>query len=940
MKHLYSVLLGICLGVTSSTAQPTVWAYRSFQPYDKADVTGPIRFQADDPENVTLISDQSKLGHVYAGTYYNYKWYCQVTHVGTQTTIDGLYCFDMNDGTRTFVAPSNRALSDMTHDYSTGKTYGIANGAANLATIDLNTGTVVLGAALTKGENAPCYMVAIAADLDGTLYGVSTDNCFYSIDKTTGACTLIGNTGRDVAYTQTMAFDHNNHVLYWVNNGDYRFYTIDIATGKSTYLGYTDSYNALAIPYIHAAKGAPDRVTGRKATAQGTTVTLEWTNPTIDAQGHTLTALDGVKIYRDGSLIATVPAAQVTYTDENVPAGPHHYKLVPFNDKGDGGADSDDVNTQVGPNPPGAVQNFTVTPGNYNAVLSWQAPTQGMYGGEFDPESITLYQITRVNGATRATFSIKAPNTTYTDKPGFGTYTYIIKAINDQGNGVETESQPVMVKYDNWIVMGNGEVSIPNDTKFKFYDNGATGYYTNSVDYTMTIKPSEASSIVSAKFSQFNLDTYGDTLFVYDGVDTKAPFLGKYTDIKVPAALSNLRATNKQGALTFRFTSDIIQTATGWLAEVVSTKLKSHDLEAGALSGSPRPTAREDNAYQLTINNLSMEDVMGSNYTVALLDDNNTVLASTQGVDIPALKSGTVQFNYTPAQAGDLNLHATINYTADEDATNNTAAPLPVSILPNGSKYVTIATPGSVVYIYPASFYSNESVWETVYDSEMIGMNSGQLTMMSFPMQSTKNYTSVPVTIYVGETTESELKEHCIYASALTKVFEGNVPIRTTSKEWVFTLDTPYEYKGGNLVIMMHKVAPGTNSQGITFGGTYGNTGDPFRTRAASTYYDTDHLDLEADFGWPTTSLPDVNLLFMGKSSGMTSIDAGRISFMVQDRTVTVAGACGQPVTVYTPDGRTVAHTAHASSMHTIALPHAGAYIIKAANETTKVIVK
>ncbi len=939
MRTLLSCLTAVLIAA-SALAQPTIWAYRSYQPYDKADITGPITFPADDPENVTLLADQSKMGHVYAGTYYNYKWYGQVTHYGTQTSIDGLYTIDMKDGSRRFVATSNRALSDMTHDYTTGTTYGIANSAGNLATINLKTGVVTLGAAFTRAaDQSQCYMVAIAADLDGTLYGVSTDNNFYSIDKTTAVCTLIGNTGWDVAYTQTMAFDHHNHVLYWVNNGDYLLLTIDITTGRATYVGYTDSLNAFAIPYIHAQQGAPDRVTGRSIEAQGTSVTLSWTNPMVDAQGNPLTApLEGVKVYRDKALVATVSGT--SYTDENVPAGHHAYSLVPFNAQGDGGVDSDDLETHVGANPPGAVGNFTVTQGNYNAVLSWEAPSQGRYGGEFDPASITLYQITRINGATRTNFSIKAPNTTYTDKPGFGTYTYIIKAINDQGDGEEVTSQPVMVKYDNWIVMGDGEVAIDKDVKYKFYDNGATGYYTNEVNSTMTLRPALEGCIVSAKFSQFNLDTFGDTLKVYDGPSTSAPLVGKFTATSVPAQLKDLRATNRDGALTFSFVSDIMVTSTGWLAEVTSTQLLGRDLEAGTLTGSPRPTVGQESVYRVTVTNPTFGDVAGGDYKVNLEDENGVIVATASGTDVTALGSSDVDIAFTPLAEGAHTIKAVITYPGDENTANNASAPLAVNVGPTGSNYVSITKPGDGVYIYPASFYSNESVWESIYFAGEVGVKEGDLTMMSFPVTSTRNYTVLPVTIYVGETTRGDLNAGSIHASELTCVYKGSMPIRTTTTMWEFTLDTPYRYKGGNLVVLMHKEAPGTNSQGVVFGGSYGTSGvDPNRTRAASTYSADEHLDLEADWGWATTGVPDINLLFTGSTSGIAGVKAPQARIIAQGRTITVEGAQGEAVAIYTVDGRMVTRVNRAAKVQTVTVDAPGIYIVRTTSAVARLHV-
>lgn len=944
MKSLFSTI-AFALMAFAVTAQTTIYAYRSYQPYDKADVTGPVKFPANDPVNgLVLIADQSKLGHVYAGTYYNYKWYGQVTHYGTQTTIDGLYTIDMNTGERTFVATSNRALSEMAVDYTTGTVYGIANGAANLATINLKTGTVVLGAPFTKEGGAAAFMVALECDLDGTMYGVSTDNNFYKIDKTTGVCTLVGNTGRDVAYTQTMAFDHHNHVLYWVNNGDYWLFTIDLETGKATPVGYTDSFNAMAIPYIHAPMGAPDRVTARQATISGSDVTLSWTNPVTDAQGKALANLGGVKVYRDNELIATVDLTselmgqQSTYTDTGVAAGHHEYRLVPFNDKGNGGVDSDNVLTHVGLNPPGVVGNFTVTPGNYNAVLSWDAPSQGMYGGEFDPESITLYEITRIAGANRSVRSVKAPITTYTDKPGFGTYTYEVRAINEQGTGPAVTSAPVMVKYDNWIVMGDGEVSVGKDETFKFYDPGATGYYTNELDYTMTIKPADEGGLIDMVFTQFNLDVYGDTLMVYDGPDTKAPLVGKFTATKIPAELTHLRASNPSGALTFRFVSDIMVTSTGWLATVTETVMHPHDLEAGEITAANRTAVGTKETYTLAINNIGRNDVKAADFNVNLCDQEGNVLASASGVDIPSLGSGEVIVEYTADKEGDLSLKAVIEYAADGNLDNNTSATLLTTVYPVGTRYVQVQSHGTGVFIFPASFYSNESVWETVYNSNMIGVDKGELKLITFPVESTKNYTSIPVTIYMGETTKDNIADHIVPASQLTRVFEGNVPLRTTTREWIFPLDVPFEYNGGNLVIMMHKVAPNTNSQGVTFAGTYElSDKDPDITRGASTYTDDEHLDLEADFGWPSAAYPDINLLFTRKTSGVAGVATDDVRILAEGHNIIVLGAQDKAVTVYTIDGKIVASVDKASLVQNISLDASGLYIVKAGNMVAKV---
>lgn len=354
MKKVYALIF-LCFCVVSSLqAQTTIYAYRNWQQSNPVNVQkGPVKFSSDNLGVVELIADQSTLGAVYAGTYFNYKWYAQVTKPGTQSSLEGLYTVDMNDGTRTLISTNGVHLVEMTYDYTTNTMYGIKNGAEYLMTLDLNTGeTKQIGAFQTSTMSV--YMLALACHVDGTMYGISTDDNLYRIDKATAACTLIGATGVNAAFTQSMDFDRNTGILYWLNCGDYKLYTVDITTGAATVIGGVgkngdDSMASMFIPYIHVPVGAPDRVLDRKVVASGNSAILAWRNPSFDAQGKALTELTGIKIYRGEELVTTVTVSSdkigqsMEYTDENLQDGLYSYRFVPVNSKGDGGVDSDDV---------------------------------------------------------------------------------------------------------------------------------------------------------------------------------------------------------------------------------------------------------------------------------------------------------------------------------------------------------------------------------------------------------------------------------------------------------------------------------------------------------------------------------------------------------------------------------------------------------------------
>ncbi len=81
------------------------------------------------------------------------------------------------------------------------------------------------------------------------------------------------------------------------------------------------------------------------------------------------------------------------------------------------------------------------------------------------------------------------------------------------------------------------------------YDGGGiSGNYGDNDDFTVTINP--GASIINLEFYEWDVEDYYDNLYIYDGVDTQAPLLGKYSG----SAPSNISASS--GSVTLRFNSD------------------------------------------------------------------------------------------------------------------------------------------------------------------------------------------------------------------------------------------------------------------------------------------------------------------------------------------------------------------------------------------------
>ncbi len=956
MKKLYLILAFATAGMLSANATATIYAYQTWQPQTSSAKRGPVKIDPSNPGDITLLSDQSTKGVCYSGFYYNYKWYAQGMQAGTQSTFEGLYTINQQTGERTLVATQGSKMVDMTYDYSTDKVYGVQSGNEYLATLDIATGAVTRVAKFSDGTDDPLYVIALAADLKGQLYAIATNDNFYSVDKATAVCTLIGSTGINAAYDQTMAFDYNTGTLYWVNNGDYYLYTVDTTTGKATILGalkhgsYPSSIGGLMVPYINVAKGAPDRVTSRKATIDGNSVTLSWTNPAITAQGDALTTLSGVKVLRDGVQIGVVNATtadvakEVSYVDVNVADGTHVYSLVPFNDKGDGGVDSEGVQVMVGADAPGAVGDFNVVSGDNTALLSWTKPTVGATGGKFDPASITEYIVRRQPQGSAAATEIKVPGdqTTYTDAVTFGRYTYSIAAINSVGEGTVTKAPQLVIKPADWIVMGQGKTAVvENGKKYYFYDAaGPNGYYYNNAKDTITIAPATAGSYITASFTEFALDTYGDSLAIFNGKDVTAPLIGRYTAESVPVELQLVEANNADGALTFVFTSDVMGRDKGWAATIETVERKAYDLAVTGITADLYPRVNSAVTYNVEILNKGTNAADG--YKVKILDADSNILAQTAGGKIESMAKAVVQVTYTPDQVGQIVARAYVNYDVDMDLSNNTSDELTQRIIPLGSKFVEVnaATP-TQLYILPTSFMSEEFAGQTVYPASRLDAPTGTLVeMISYPLTDcSTTYLNVPIQVWVGETESDNLSTASIPASKLTKVFDGNIDLKAGAESLVIPTTTKYEYKGGNLVIMTYKRAAGTGNYGVTFRGTYGATDDPECSRFDSNYdFPDGQLDLESIGSSGSKIMPDVAILFEPNLGVSDITDDSTVKVTTAPGAIIVTGNASQVLGVYGVDGRMVYTSADAADATIQVAP--GAYIVKTGATAHKVIVK
>ena len=162
-------------------------------------------------------------------------------------------------------------------------------------------------------------------------------------------------------------------------------------------------------------------------------------------------------------------------------------------------------------------------------------------------------------GGSPATSTQQNPTVTYSEA---GFYDVTLTITDGNGN-TEAKIRNNYIHVAEAYNMQNGTVETCDAL---FYDTGGpNNSYGNNQNYTMTFRPALEDNMIRVNFIEFNTESGYDYLYIYDGSSTDATLIGQYNGSNSPGEVT---ATNDEGALTFRFTSDMGVTASGWIATI------------------------------------------------------------------------------------------------------------------------------------------------------------------------------------------------------------------------------------------------------------------------------------------------------------------------------------------------------------------------------------
>lgn len=409
--------------------------------------------------------------------------------MGGGAYVNGLYCYNYNfsfmgsmaqnlylmydfatdkiTGWELFETSYADVATQVAYDATSGKVYGQFYNRDRSGRV-WGTRDLEYGDTQAIREMISDDLAALAFDNLGRAWAVDFQGNLLQIDKLSGNCVNVGNTGLTLARTtqQSGAIDPktgNFFMFAAAEDLSTALYTINLATAEATLVCYTPANEqvtgAYFMPLTYAANvpGAPTqmKVNFERESLSGTVTCVA---PAVKedggvlAEGATLTlTLDGVKVGE----VQTTPGQSVSF-DVTVPAqGTHVFQLTASNGDGDGRPAT--IHQWIGLDVPVAVTNLACrNTDNTHALLSWTAPTKGVHGGYIDPAHLN-YTIVDSEGTT--VLSGVTENQCEVSKSGsrLTARTYTVIAC--------TDGEPGLSATSNRVYFGN-RYKVPYSTYF------------------------------------------------------------------------------------------------------------------------------------------------------------------------------------------------------------------------------------------------------------------------------------------------------------------------------------------------------------------------------------------------------------------------------------------------------------------------------------------
>ncbi|MGB4204360.1 MAG: choice-of-anchor D domain-containing protein [Bacteroidales bacterium] len=239
-----------------------------------------------------------------------------------------------------------------------------------------------------------------------------------------------------------------------------------------------------------------------------------------------------------------------------------------------------------------------------------------------------------------------------------------------------------------------------------------------------------------------------------------------------------------------------------------------NDLMALNFTGPDIIYANTSNNYQVLIGNYGKNPVQAGAYDVkicALVGGQEVVYASVPGVELTSGQTQTMTIPVNVPETGEYGLYAKIDWTEDEDLSNNTSSTLNLEVIHASIVVKNIGTfplnqQTSYTYNYPISFedYRGSSLHECLYYTNELN-TGGIVTRLTYYTSFANPIPNRKVKVWMTETNMTNFETDAIPASDMHLVFDGVLNFSDGLGKININLTEPYVYTGsGNLAVLVY----------------------------------------------------------------------------------------------------------------------------------------
>nr|WP_319399656.1 carboxypeptidase regulatory-like domain-containing protein [uncultured Carboxylicivirga sp.] len=567
------------------------------------------------------------------------------------------------------------------------------------------------------------------------------------------------------------------------------------------------------------------------------TMALSWTNPSTNFAGDALTEISSIEIYKDGATTPILftdnltPGADVQWNDDAASAGEHTYKVVVSNLNGAGLPA--EVSSFVGVDLPQGPETVEATRGNGTINLTWSNPAAfGLKGGWYRSDNLT-YRIVRQPG--NVVLETAYSGNSYEDQTisSLANYNYEITTKNQDGTGGTTSSNylrmgntvslPFTEDWEDASTFGLWTVLDANEDGYTFHRNLVRGNELPSCIGIETVNsgPNQDDWFFTPSLSLEESVTYRLSFTIRTGLYASESFDISIGKTSVPSAQSYpIRSyeeisTDSEHAIanitfeapyTGNFNLGFHVTTQGggdiFFDDFTIEKVVTQDLAAVSVKGNTAPTIGQTTTNTVSVVNNGSDIIR--NYTIQLIDNDNNVLAesfNSRSLGVGSYRN--VELEWVPTEVGPNALRVNIVSDTDEVPGNNQSKPYNINVQNEGSNVVTVGEDEMLSYFVPIYPYI-KAFSESVYVAENFDGNLGQINAIAYKVVSGANdLHNQSIQVFIGETEETTLKNGWIPSGDMQLVVDRKVEIPWGVYDWKLDFDTPYQYKGGNIVILV-----------------------------------------------------------------------------------------------------------------------------------------